>query len=303
MAALRSDGSGLLVSVSRGISKAKDMAAPARELRDDINKSRQTSLAILSKKATAGLEKGNELLEYQSQFISFALTNNVLQFGSFKLKSGRISPYFFNAGLFCSGASLHALSRYCLIALLPLHPQRIDADNGVGTYRFYAQAIRQSGIAFDVIFGPAYKGIPLATAISVAWYQLYGESKDVSYNRKEVKDHGEGGQLVGASIQGRRVLVVDDVITAGTAIRESVDILSHAKAELVGVAVSLDRQEKATDASTTSAIQQVETDLGVPVISIVRLSHLVSFVRSAGDGMDKNLQAIVDYRQTYGVEY
>jgi hypothetical protein len=163
-AALRSDGSGLLVSVSRGISASSDMATAARQLRDGINASREQATDSQAKKK---LRTGGALLDYQSEFISFALANRVLQFGSFKLKSGRISPYFFNAGLFCTGQSLNALSR------------------------FYAKAIRQSGLEFDVIFGPAYKGIPLATAISIAWLQLYGESKDVSYNRKEVKDHGE----------------------------------------------------------------------------------------------------------------
>lgn len=180
-------------------------------------------------------------------------------------------------------SSLHRLTRMCMC-------------------RFYAQAIRQAGIEFDVIFGPAYKGIPLAASVAVAWFQLYGESKDISYNRKEVKDHGEGGSLVGAKISGRRVLIVDDVITAGTAIREAVDILHSAQAVIVGVAVALDRQERASDTSSQSAIQQVEQDMHLKVVSIVRLPHLVAYV-ALQEGKEKELEAIETYRKTYGVEY
>jgi orotate phosphoribosyltransferase len=270
---LRSDGSGLLVSVSRGISKAADMGKAAAELRDDINKCRSSYLAQ-SVKSSSSID----LEEYQRSFIQFALSRNVLQFGSFKLKSGRISPYFFNAGLFCDGQSMRELSRS------------------------YAMAIRRTGLQFDVIFGPAYKGIPLATAVAVAWFDLYGENKDVSYNRKEAKDHGEGGVLVGATIEGKRVLIVDDVITAGTAIREAVDILNHAKANIVGVTVALDRQERATDAASTSAIQEVEREYGFPVVSIVQLKHLVVFA-SADHGEGKYLESILEYRQKYGVQY
>jgi orotate phosphoribosyltransferase len=280
----KADGSGLLVSVSRGISKAADMAQASVELRDEINNIRAAFMA-----QSAATSEG-ELLPFQREFIEFAVGKNVLQFGTFKLKSGRLSPYFFNAGLFCCGQSLVALSR------------------------FYAMSIRQSGVEFDVIFGPAYKGIPLATAVGMAWFQLYGESKDICYNRKEAKDHGEGGQLVGASMGGRRVLVVDDVITAGTAIRESVDILRKADAHLAAVAVMLDRQEKATDTSTESAIQQVEKEYGIPVLSIVRLKNLVAYVHqsaatasasasSAEAGSGDLLQQIQDYRTQYGVEY
>ena len=326
---LRKDGSGLLVSVSRGISKAPDMAKASLELRDEINAIRESYLLSVT---SATNDKAEELLPYQKEFIEFAVGKNVLQFGTFKLKSGRMSPYFFNAGLFCCGQSMMSLSR------------------------FYAMAIRQSGVQFDVIFGPAYKGIPLATSVAMAWYQLYGESKDITYNRKEAKDHGEGGQLVGASMSGRRVLVVDDVITAGTAIRESVDILRIAGAHLAAVAVMLDRQEKATDTSTHSAIQvcfvlllgrtylllsysciltyhynllhplthnlnnfayiwiiqQVEQEYGIPVLSIVRLKNLVAYVQNAAKanvtqaqagGEDNLLQRIQEYRSQYGVEY
>jgi uridine monophosphate synthetase len=322
-ASLRADGSGVLVSVSRGISKATDRAAACVELRDEINAQRklkvdanapkerstsfdasnlidaqtvdtvvkstneavdnfvaatkplaqsfmksmgtawQSTIDVMKKNAASS----SALEAYQKQFIEFAMDQRVLQFGSFKLKSGRQSPYFFNAGLFKDGFSMHQLGR------------------------FYAQAIKASGVQFDVIFGPAYKGITLATAVSIAWYSLYGETKDYCYNRKEVKDHGEvrderllmirtcrcrryhihvctcmytyvlylmfsqGGQLVGASMEGRKVLIVDDVITAGTAIREAAQILKEAKGELAGVAVSLDRQEKAVVEVNESAIQ------------------------------------------------
>jgi len=274
----KSDGYGLLVSVSRGISKAVNMAQAAEVLRDEITVCRNK---FMENHTNAIKSTEEALMPYQKEFIEFAVGENVLQFSEkgFKLKSGRMSPYFFNAGLFCNGRSVNALSR------------------------FYAMAIKESGVEFDVIFGPAYKGIPLATTLALAWFQLYGESKDITYNRKEVKDHGEGGQLVGASMKGRKVLVVDDVITAGTAIRESVEILNAAGATLVAVAVSLDRQEKATNASTESAIQQVEKDLKIPVLSIVRLKHLVSYI-SGLENTDKNLlNSIVDYRSKYGVEF
>ena len=206
-AGLRIDGSGLLVSVSRAISGSADPAAAARKLQDEVNACRGSFLADQAA-AAAGPSPPAVLEGYQSDFILLALSKRVLQFGSFTLKSGRVSPYFFNAGLFSCGHSMHLLSRH------------------------YASAIRASGVDFEVIFGPAYKGIPLAACIAAAWFDLYGESKDYCYNRKEAKDHGEGGTTVGAPMAGRRVLVVDDVITAGTAIRESVDILTANKGAL-----------------------------------------------------------------------
>lgn len=275
-AGLRRDGSGLLVSVSRGISRASSMAAAARQLRDDINLLRERHV----QKTVVLSSTDASLLPFQRDFIRFALQQDALQFGSFTLKSGRISPYFFNAGKLCSGQSIAMLGR-C-----------------------YAQAVRASGITFDVIFGPAYKGIPLATAFAMAWFQLYGESKDATYNRKEAKDHGEGGLLVGAPISGRRVLIIDDVITAGTAIREAVTFLTEAGAEIVGTVVSLDRQERAGE-EPISAIQQVEKEYGFPVQAIVRLRDLVSFVVEAGDqaGLIEHLDAMQTYRSTYGVMY
>ncbi|KAJ1398889.1 phosphoribosyltransferase-like protein, partial [Ochromonadaceae sp. CCMP2298] len=162
-----------------------------------------------------------------------------------------------------------------------------------------------SGLQFDVIFGPAYKGIPLVTAVAMSWSLLYGEDKDVSYNRKEAKDHGEGGLLVGAPVKGRRILIVDDVITAGTAIREAVDLLRHMGAEIVAVAVCLDRQEKASDTSTASAIQQVEAEYGFPVLAVVKLKNLISYVKGAVKTQDMgvSLEDIEGYRTQYGVDY
>jgi len=159
---------------------------------------------------------------------------------------------------------------------------------------------------FVVIFGPAYKGIPLAACVAAAWFGLYGESKDYCYNRKEAKTHGEGGSLVGASMAGKRVLVVDDVITAGTAIRESVDILAANQGVLCAVAVCLDRQERVSEGEATSAIQQVERDLAVPVLGVVRLKHLVAYVaarQAEGLCADIDLAAVREYRARYGVDY
>jgi len=273
LSGLRSDNSGLIISVSRSISSASNMATAAETLRNEINKYRINNQSYNN--------SNNELKTYQSEFINFSISKNVLKFGSYKLKSGRISPYFFNAGLFDCGLSMSLLGRY------------------------YAEAIRQTGIQFDVIFGPAYKGIPLATAVSIAWYHLYNENKDVAYNRKEIKDHGEGGSLVGASINNRRVLIVDDVITAGTAIRESVELLQSNQALLVAVVVSLDRQEKVTEDSTESAIQQVSSLYNVPVISIITLKNLITFVtiNSTNSEISNNLTSIQEYRDRYGVEY
>lgn len=268
------------------------MKSAARALRDEINTYRESA----KMKGNTVYGDGTSLTEYQMEFIRAALSNKALQFGEFTLKSGRISPYFFNAGMFASGKSLSQLARA------------------------YCAAIRDKFVEFDVFFGPAYKGIPLVTAISMAWYELYGESKDVAYNRKEAKDHGEGGILVGGALHNRRVLIVDDVITAGTAIRESVDMIerhSSGTATVVGVAVSLDRQETTAASSVNetssavekaaqqSAIQKVEEELGVGVISIMRLSHLVQFVHGEQATIvdAENLARIKAYRASYGVIY
>ena len=211
--------------------------------------------------------------DYQNDFIDFAIQAGVLRFGEFTLKSGRTSPYFFNAGLFNTGEHLAKLGR-C-----------------------YAQAIVDSDINFDVLFGPAYKGIPLAAAASIALAEQHGKNIPWCFNRKEAKDHGEGGNLVGSPLNGR-ILVIDDVITAGTAIRESVDIIKSAGAELVGVVIALDRQERGQ--GERSAIQEVEENLGINVASIVKLEHLLEYLKMHS-GYENAVAMIESYRDQYGV--
>jgi orotate phosphoribosyltransferase len=203
-------------------------------------------------------------------FLTLANQKNVLKFGEFTLKSGRISPYFFNAGLFDDGYSLMKLGQY------------------------YAQTIRHSGIEFDMLYGPAYKGIPLATTIAVAWYELYQENLPVAFNRKEKKDHGEGGQLIGAPVKGR-VLIVDDVVSAGTSVRESIELIGQHEASVVGIAVALDRQEKG--AGETSAMQELQQQFNLQTISIANLSSLFEYLRDDPD----TLQKVQAYRDQYGV--
>ncbi|HSJ48776.1 MAG TPA: orotate phosphoribosyltransferase [Gammaproteobacteria bacterium] len=211
--------------------------------------------------------------DYQQAFLEFAIDAGVLRFGEFTLKSGRVSPYFFNAGLFNTGRHLARLGR------------------------FYAQAIVNAGRDFDVLFGPAYKGIPLAAATGIALADHFERDLPWCFNRKEAKDHGEGGNLVGAPLQGR-VLIVDDVITAGTAIRESVDIIQAAGATPAGVVIALDRQERGR--GERSAIQEVEQDLGLPVTSIVTLADLQAWLEG-GAGNADTLERIRAYRAEYGV--
>jgi orotate phosphoribosyltransferase len=210
---------------------------------------------------------------YKKEFLEFAIEVGVLRFGEFSLKSGRTSPYFFNAGLVNSGRHLARLGR------------------------FYAQAIVDSGIEFDVLFGPAYKGIPLATAAGIALADHHNLDKPYCFNRKEAKKHGEGGNLVGAALAGR-VLIIDDVITAGTAIRESLAIIDAAGADAVGVVIALDRQERGQ--GNRSAIQEVEQDLGLEVTSIVTLSELRDYLADKPDYQGA-LKAIDEYREQYGV--
>ncbi|HET7175640.1 MAG TPA: orotate phosphoribosyltransferase [Gammaproteobacteria bacterium] len=210
--------------------------------------------------------------DYQRQFLEFALARQVLRFGEFTLKSGRKSPYFFNAGLFNSGAALAAIGR-C-----------------------YAQAVVDSGIRFDMLFGPAYKGIPLATVTAAALAEHHGRDLPYCFNRKETKDHGEGGNIVGAALKGR-VLIVDDVITAGTAVREAVSIIRAAGAEPVGLVIALDRQERGQ--GTLSAVKEVEQEHGLQVAAIVRLGELRDWV-AAQPGMQAPLAAIDAYRREYG---
>ena len=210
---------------------------------------------------------------YQQQFIELALANDVLKFGEFKLKSGRISPYFFNAGLFNTGRALAELGR-C-----------------------YAQAIIYSGIKYDVMFGPAYKGIPLVAATAMAMYLDHGIDVAYAYNRKEKKDHGEGGNLVGAPLEGQ-ILIIDDVITAGTAIREAIDIIDAANATSVAVVIALDRQEKGLD--QRSAVQAMHDDYGLNVASIVGMSHLIEYLQTQKNKSEV-LDAMLFYRAEYGV--
>lgn len=210
---------------------------------------------------------------YQKEFIEFALEKQVLKFGEFKLKSGRISPYFFNAGLFNTGRDLARLGR------------------------FYAAALVDAGVDFDLVFGPAYKGIPIATTTAVALADHHNMDLPYCFNRKEAKDHGEGGNLVGSELKGR-VMLVDDVITAGTAIRESMQIIEANGADLAGVLIALDRQEKGKE--KLSAIQEVERDFNCKVISIITLNELVSYLEQKED-MVEALRSVTAYRAQYGV--
>jgi len=211
--------------------------------------------------------------DYQREFLDFALDLGVLRFGEFTLKSGRVSPYFFNAGLFNTGAALARLGR------------------------FYAQTIVDSGIKFDVLFGPAYKGIPLAAVTAAALYDQHDLDVPYAFNRKEAKSHGEGGSIVGHPLQGD-VLIIDDVITAGTAIRESMDIINAEGARPAGVVIALDRQERGK--GERSAIQEVESDFGLSVAAIVRLAELIDYVSQRGDASE-HLENIEAYRGAYGV--
>ncbi|WP_339409100.1 orotate phosphoribosyltransferase [Pseudomonas sp. EA_35y_Pfl2_R5] len=210
---------------------------------------------------------------YQRDFIRFAIERGVLRFGQFTLKSGRISPYFFNAGLFDSGSALAQLGR------------------------FYAAAVVDSGIDFDVLFGPAYKGIPLAATTAVALAEHHQRDLPWCFNRKEAKDHGEGGTLVGAPLAGR-VLIIDDVITAGTAIREVMQIIQAQSAQAAGVLIALNRQERGK--GELSAIQEVERDYGVPVVSIVSLEQVLEYLAEDAE-LKQYLPAVQAYRAEYGI--
>lgn len=211
--------------------------------------------------------------QYKRDFIEFALSRNVLKFGEFTLKSGRRSPYFFNAGLFNTGADLARLGE------------------------FYAAAIQASAVDFDVVFGPAYKGIPIGTSVSVALFNRYGIDKPVCFNRKEVKDHGEGGNLIGSPLQGK-ILLVDDVITAGTAIRESMELISAHQAELAAVLIALNRKERGK--GKLSAIQEVERDYQCQVLSIIDLDDLMQFIEQ-DPRYSSHLPEMRAYRAEFGV--
>lgn len=273
-AGVRQDGFGLLVNVSRGISRAENPKSAAAQYRDDINTARESA----PRDQESGSLEATSLKEYQTKFIQLALQHQVLRFGDFTLKSGRKSPYFFNAGNFKTGGALAKVGE------------------------FYASTIKNSGIEFDVLFGPAYKGIPLAATTSIAMYNLFGEDVPYTFNRKEAKDHGEGGSLVGASVEGKRVLILDDVITAGTAIRETMTILEAAKATAVGVVIALDRQEQTGgDAAVRmSAIQGVAQEFGIPVACVVKLDDLIVYLSNQSDS-NEELTKVSEYRATFGV--
>jgi orotate phosphoribosyltransferase len=210
--------------------------------------------------------------DFRQEFIRFTLRQNVLRFGEFKTKAGRLSPYFFNAGLFYDGESLRRLAQ------------------------FYAKAIRAADVAFDMLFGPAYKGIPLVAAVSIALAEG-GRNVRYSFNRKEEKDHGEGGAVIGAPLSGR-VLIVDDVISAGTSVRESVNLIRASDAIPCGVAIALDRMERGTGA--LSAVQEVRASYNIPVVSIATLDDLMRFLQSDPQ-LAPHLAAVGRYRQLYGV--
>lgn len=215
------------------------------------------------------------VMDFRQEFIEFALARNVLRFGEFKTKAGRLSPYFFNAGLFNDGEALDRLAQ------------------------FYAKAIIASGIKIDVLFGPAYKGIPLVAASAIALARA-GHNLPFAFNRKEAKDHGEGGNIVGAPLSGR-VLIIDDVISAGTSVRESVEIILAAGATPCGVIIALDRMERG--AGALSAVQEVERDYHIPVIAVANLEDLLGFLRARSDSeqYEQYAMAVAHYRQEYGI--
>ena len=213
-------------------------------------------------------------MDFRQEFIEFAVARNVLRFGEFKTKAGRLSPYFFNAGLFNDGEALDRLAQ------------------------FYAKAISTSGIAANMLFGPAYKGIPLAAVTAVALART-GRNLAFSYNRKEAKDHGEGGTIVGAPLEGR-VLIIDDVISAGTSVRESVELIRAAGATPAGVVIALDRMERGN--GELSAVQEVQRDYGIPVVAVACLDDLMKFLRKHQD-FKNNEAAVACYREEYGVAY
>ncbi len=221
----------------------------------------------------AGPKEERSMRAYKREFIELALELNVLRFGEFTLKSGRVSPYFFNAGLFSTGYAAAKLGR------------------------FYAAAIAESEIRFDMLFGPAYKGIPLATLAAAALAEQHDIDVPYAFNRKEAKAHGEGGSIVGAPLSGR-VLIVDDVITAGTAMREAYQIITSAGAEIAGVVISLDRQERGQ--GPYSAVQELRQSLDIPVVSIVQLDDLINILEESSE-YEQYLDPVLGYRKQFGV--
>jgi orotate phosphoribosyltransferase len=213
--------------------------------------------------------------DFRSKFLEFVIDNEILKFGQFTLKSGRTSPYFFNAGLFNTGEKLSFLAR-C-----------------------YAKAIASSGLTFEVLFGPAYKGIPLVSATAMALASEHGINKPYCFNRKEAKDHGEGGTVVGAKLSGN-ALIIDDVITAGTAIREAADIIAANGAKLCGIAVAMDRQEKGT--GELSAIQEIEQNYQIKIVSIITLKNIIDYlIESNNESLQQHLIEVSAYREQFGI--
>ncbi|MAI81987.1 MAG: orotate phosphoribosyltransferase [Gammaproteobacteria bacterium] len=210
---------------------------------------------------------------YKQKFIEMSIQIGALKFGEFELKSGRVSPYFFNMGLFSTGQAL----------------------KNIGD--FYASALEESNIEFDMLFGPAYKGIPLASVMSASLFMNHDKDVPFVYNRKEKKDHGEGGRIVGPPLSGK-IVIVDDVITAGTAIKEASQIIRETGAEISGIIIAIDRQEKG--AGEYSAVQEASSKLGVPVISIVNLDQILAFVKNSSSELEDHVEAIESYRKEYG---
>ena len=215
------------------------------------------------------------MTDFRQEFIAFAVAQGVIRFGEFTTKAGRLSPYFFNAGLFNDGLSLYKLCGY------------------------YAQAIMAAGVSFDMLFGPAYKGIVLAGGVAMSLAQEHKQNRPFAFNRKEAKDHGEGGTIIGAALTGK-VLIIDDVISAGTSVRESVELIRNQGAQPAAVVIALDRMERGIT-SDLSAVQEVEREFGIPVVSVARLTDLVSFL-SAQANLAAELEAVKAYRRQYGIQ-
>lgn len=213
--------------------------------------------------------------DYQAEFIDFAIRNKVLQFGAFTLKSGRASPYFFNSGLFNDGASIGQLGK------------------------FYLRAVEHAGLRFDMLFGPAYKGIPLVTAVAIAYAQELARPLPYSFNRKEEKDHGEGGVVAGAPLRGA-ALIIDDVVTAGTSVHYSIDLIQRHGARPAAVVIALDRQERGRDDAAVSAIEEIKQRYGIPVVPIITLNDLIEFLQK-NPGHSTELAEILRYRSEYGI--
>jgi uridine monophosphate synthetase len=267
-----SDGLGLLPAVSRGISRAKNQAETAQNFRDEINRVRAAGGAHAKRQH----QQQEQQPQHQKMFFDLAHSCGVLKFGEFTLKSGRKSPYFFNAGLFNTGRAAHELA-VC-----------------------YAQTIHEARtVDFNLLFGPAYKGIPLVATVAAELFSRFGTDCAFAYNRKEEKDHGEGGGLVGAAVgPGTKALILDDVITAGTAVRESIALLQRHGAQVVGLVVAIDRQEVASG-DVTSAVEAVKKEFGIAVLSIVTLDALLVWA----ENLDKDVvRRIAEYRETYGVK-